>query len=868
MSRKPRKDEDDDPPDDDQSEENDDDDESPRASSAYSRSTPKSKRKPLASRWAGYESAARRPSVTGSESGEDSSRRGSRRSSVASSRSDEESKKDSEEGSEAEEEEEEEEEQEEEEEEGNESRGDRSSAGSGSAAQEKQSPKGRRRETAADRAKADEEMRMQDLLEEFCDDSFQAEAFAKARFESMTEETVRKYTSELLRLKDFSALKLKSSVYGNYEQFIRVSKDISCMEGDMIHLRNMLGETTQLLKALQQISLAPDPSLLDAEGMQLASMTRTVVERRDDLLDLSDELDVLIAERRFDEALAMIDKAEPKLDALDDAIVGRKIRREIDDRSARISSLLCEDLLSATISKAQAARIVNNLIKLGQADRARSMFLRSRSNFVSMEIRKLKLQGDVSVYAGELSAVLFTAIKNTLVEYRTLFGGGPLMSTFVVWVIGELTRFAAVLKRHVFPSGNLVVMGECVQTAVAHCKRLEPRGLSLSFYVVKSLEEGLAEAVRQYAQRVQTALTTAMQTDAWSAKEVPAVSLADDPSEGSGLGRSHKVALTESGRQCYGAVHRYIQHVAPLLSLKSVYHDIENGLAVLFTRYVDQLKQHMLSSDLSDNQSFGIMADAYYCAEDLLPRARTHLQNKGCGSTDALDAAYESLKPVHHVLRAKYCTRRSRTLSQMLQWTPADICRDSVDEERASPGRDVKQLFSSLSQIAVTISSLLSPDALRPILTALFDNIAAAIAKDLRGRFVSSKVTTSKSERIIKYGGLQYLALDLRFFTTAAGRYASESVRNDLSEAIQAAVAVFCNSTGRSADTALKSDEWFATTVMRAIASMRSELVVFGVSTYDADTVPASPSSVPSRKHRASISSDLLPFNGSKQNTH
>ncbi|KAM7489814.1 hypothetical protein LguiB_027298 [Lonicera macranthoides] len=107
---------------------------------------------------------------------------------------------------------------------------------------------------------------------------------------------------------------MRRSVYANYPAFIRTSKEITDLEGELSSIRNLLSTQATLIHGLAAgvhidslPTTVPDGSagndLSNDEDMEPSDLEKWLIE-------YPDLLDVLLAERRVDEALASLDGGE------------------------------------------------------------------------------------------------------------------------------------------------------------------------------------------------------------------------------------------------------------------------------------------------------------------------------------------------------------------------------------------------------------------------------------------------------------------------------------------------------------------------------------------------------------------------------
>lgn len=89
-------------------------------------------------------------------------------------------------------------------------------------------------------------------------------------------------------------------------------------------------------------------------------------------------------------------------------------------KSQLISSLLASLSLPST-RKSGAVSLITLLNRLQAGSAARTTFLEMRAQVIHSHMRKIRFEGDIGTYVGELSIVYFTGIKHTADWYLASF---------------------------------------------------------------------------------------------------------------------------------------------------------------------------------------------------------------------------------------------------------------------------------------------------------------------------------------------------------------------------------------------------------------------------------------------------------------
>ncbi|XP_042476927.1 exocyst complex component EXO84B-like [Macadamia integrifolia] len=125
---------------------------------------------------------------------------------------------------------------------------------------------------------------------------------------------IRQLCSFLLDLKKASAEEMRRSVYINYTAFIRTSKEISDLEGELLSIRNLLSTQAALIHGLAEGVNIDSLSTTVPEGSKAHGVSSYEDNEPSDIekwsAEFPDLLDVLLAESRVDEALDALDEGE------------------------------------------------------------------------------------------------------------------------------------------------------------------------------------------------------------------------------------------------------------------------------------------------------------------------------------------------------------------------------------------------------------------------------------------------------------------------------------------------------------------------------------------------------------------------------
>lgn len=197
-----------------------------------------------------------------------------------------------------------------------------------------------------------------------------------------------------------------------------------------------------------------------------------------------DDLDELIAHRRFDPAVALTEKlrilasSALKSNLLAQDIVALKV----DSRVASLAALLLEELSSATNHAAQKSavrRTVSWLIRLDYEDRARTAFLEARAATIRKRARMVRFDGHIPTYLSHVALVTFTLIRNSVDVYNSCFEP-RVASVMVRWAKDHVQQFVELYHRQLEGvAQDDEIRKECEQHVQMHASMLTEVGLDL-----------------------------------------------------------------------------------------------------------------------------------------------------------------------------------------------------------------------------------------------------------------------------------------------------------------------------------------------------------------------------------------------------
>ncbi|KAL9235537.1 hypothetical protein vseg_010288 [Gypsophila vaccaria] len=710
--------------------------------------------------------------------------------------------------------------------------------------------------------------KLEESLKTFRSDRFDPDNYVQSKC-TLSEKEIKHLCSYLTDLKKASAEEMRRSVYANYSAFIRTSKEISDLEGELLSIRNLLSTQATLIHGLADgvhLESIAASSSLEGSAINGTAYDSEPSELEEWVVEFPDHLDVLLAERRVDEALDALSEGErvafeaKETKTLNPDVIST-LQSAIKERRQRLADQLAEAACQPTTRGSELRASITALKKLGDGPRAHSLLLSAHLQRYQYNMQSLRPSSSSygGAYTAALSQLVFSSIGQAASDSLNIFGDEPAYtSELVTWATEQTEAFAYLVKRHALASsaaaGGLRAAAECVQIALGHCLLLEARGLSLCPTLVKLFRPSVEQAVDANLKRIEESTAALAAADDWVLTYPPSVTR----QSGRPLSTStttiagYQYKLTSSAHRFILMVQDFFEDVGPLQNMQLGSRTLE-GVYQVFNSYVNILIKALPNSvedeanyegtgskivSMADNeeQQIALLANASLLADELLPRAALKFS-----STNQAD--------YHDEPQRRAVDKQNRHPEQR-EWKRRLVA--SVDRLKNSfcQHHALDLIFTEEGESNLTAEMYISVDAHgeeiewlpSPIYRELFFklNAMASIATEMfvgKERFATlllMKLTEtvilwlSQDQSFwdeIEEGpkplgplGLQQLYLDMKFVICFAsqGRYLSRNLVRVINEIISKALAAF-QATGRDPYSVLPEDNWFNDICQEAI---------------------------------------------------
>ncbi|XP_020870575.1 exocyst complex component EXO84A isoform X2 [Arabidopsis lyrata subsp. lyrata] len=651
---------------------------------------------------------------------------------------------------------------------------------------------------------------------------------------------------------------MRKSVYANYAAFIRTSKEISALEGQLLSMRNLLSAQAALVHGLADgvhiSSLCADDAddlrdedLYDMDNKQLSKIENWVVE-------FFDRLEVLLAEKRVEESMAALEEgrrvaieAHEKRTLSPSTLLS--LNNAIKEKRQELADQLAEAISQPSTRAGELRAAVLALKKLGDGSRAHTLLLRSYERRLQANIQSLRASNTSYgvAFAAALSQLVFSTIAQAASDSQAVVGEDPAYtSELVTWAVKQAESFALLLKRHTLASsaaaGSLRVTAECIQLCASHCSSLESRGLALSPVLLKHFRPGVEQALTGNLKRIEQSSAALAASDDWSLSYTPTGSRASSTTP-----IAPHLKLSISAQRFNSMVQEFLEDAGPLdeaLQLDGIALD---GVLQVFNSYVDLLINALPGSAENEenpvhrivkvaeteSQQTALLVNALLLADELIPRSASRILPQGASqSTPRRGSSDRQNRPEHREwkkklqrsvdrLRDSFCRQHALELifteeGEVRLSSEIYILMDETTEEPEwFPSPIFQELFAKLTRIAMIVSDMfVGRERFATILLMrLTETVILWISDDQS--FWEEMETGDKPLGPL---GLQQFYLDMEFVMIFAsqGRYLSRNLHQVIKNIIARAVEAV-SATGLDPYRTLPEEEWFAEVAQIAI---------------------------------------------------
>ncbi|XP_059626070.1 exocyst complex component EXO84B-like [Cornus florida] len=440
--------------------------------------------------------------------------------------------------------------------------------------------------------------------------SLSSDADDDIELESMTGKGIKHLCSELLELKSVSDEDFHKNIFSNYSAFVRIFEEVESMENELMQLKHHISTQKRLVEDLKYgiyLKVLPKEtveSITEEPGCD-GQPSLSILEAHAN--DAAEILDVLLSERRFDEALEIL-KMEARtfqsmqLEENIPSNVLMSYKSAVSERRAMIADQLTVVAENPRVSAPELQKALVGLHRLGDSNLATQLLLkyyhsRIASGIYDFQYSKTILHG---VYIREVAKFVFSMISQAARSFTVLYGEtSPYASELIQWACEETEVFAACFSRYVKSisetSGGLLTAVEAVQFATSYCSLLESQRIVLKPCLVKLIRPCMEDVLQIHIDHFKKVIGIFTSTDNWVVGRYLVSGTLTDECSSMVIGQQPEFCvLTNSGRKFVTLLQAITEDVSPLVALK-MEGPILRGLMNIFTEYIVILERALTS---------------------------------------------------------------------------------------------------------------------------------------------------------------------------------------------------------------------------------------------------------------------------------
>ncbi|GFZ17673.1 hypothetical protein Acr_26g0009430 [Actinidia rufa] len=421
--------------------------------------------------------------------------------------------------------------------------------------------------------------------------------------ESMTGKGIKHLCSELLELKRISDEDFHKNVFSNYSAFVRIFQEVEGMENELMQLKHHVSTQKRLVKELidgiylEVLSKETVESIIDGFTL-IEPYSQSTLEAHTD--DVSEVLDVLLSERRLDEALAIVELEvgtfrHMQLQANLPPNVLTRYDSAISERRKMIADQLKLVAGNPRVSASELLKSLVGLCRLGDSHLATQLLLKYYHSRIASGIHDLQYKSANGAYIHEVSKFVFSLISQAAKSFSAFYGEtSSYSSEFMQWACDETKLFAACFNKYVRSiseiSGGLVSVVEAVQSALSYCSLLETQKMALCPCLVKHIFPCVEEVLQIHIDHGKKVIAIFTSTDTWAVGKYLLSGILSEGYSSVVIGqRLEYCLLTNSGRKFVTLLQAITEDASPLVSIQ-MEGSILRGLMDLFMEYLTILE--------------------------------------------------------------------------------------------------------------------------------------------------------------------------------------------------------------------------------------------------------------------------------------
>lgn len=309
----------------------------------------------------------------------------------------------------------------------------------------------------------------------------------------------------------------------------RVFEEVEGMKKQLTQLKSQVSFQRKLVKDLVNVYL----KALSKESIELVvqeSVTAepsTPSEMEAHISNVSETLDIILAENRIDEAITILELERENVQRLQydgdsPSDVLARYECAISERKAMVMLQLTLVAGNPRVSAAELQKTLVQFCRLGDSHLATQLLLKYYHSRIATGIHSIESSKSFShgVHIRELVKFVFSMISQAARSFVMLYGEtSPYASEFIQWACEEIEVFVLNFNKYVKHiselSGGLSTAVQAVQCAMSFCTLLETQKLELRPFLIKQIRPCMEEVLQIHKEHFKNVITIFSATDAW-----------------------------------------------------------------------------------------------------------------------------------------------------------------------------------------------------------------------------------------------------------------------------------------------------------------------------------------------------------------
>ncbi|EFA85069.1 exocyst complex subunit 8 [Heterostelium album PN500] len=620
---------------------------------------------------------------------------------------------------------------------------------------------------------------------------------------------------------------LKKDVYKNHTIFIGASKEIANSEVDMLDFRNLITDYGNHITAIQNLSINWDHYKIKQQSKNEYETLSKTTEPIQWLTTVPHELEVAVEQREFETAVSIVEKINEiyqNNQKVEIVMQTHPLKELVDQRIKSLTETLIDTLRSPILKPTQIKETIAWLVRLGQTDQAKTIFLESRTNTIQAAIKKLVKRGDLVRNIGEITKITFSQIDTTCQDYCNSFSEAYMTSGLIEWIIYQLEIICDTINRQVFIIDNFQTISHILRIVESHCEMLDQSGLSLISYWNLLLNPHLEKLISTYESKIVDLLQQHLNEEKWvgntqweyeitiqpksapnSPVQSPKNSFISQHLQHQQHNEEVKLKLTESTIFLNTIIQRFANDICHITTVELI-PVVSSSLQKIFKEYMSHLLTAM-QKDLNDSQAHAIISDAVFITEDLLFRISNRIEDALDRPINNLEMLKENLDGLFRRIRDEYAAKKAvEIVVNIMIWDEGVY---SIEEEIEPFPKKFIKLSEYLETLSNSIQNNVNVESVIPITSRILSEIVVVI---------SQKLQTLGQSMSYGYGGLQHFVLEMKYLNTILGKYEVEQITYDIiSSMIENAKTSYATANSFDPETVLKPKEEFDEVIVNLV---------------------------------------------------